>query len=589
MSASLQPPPELSLVQWEKSYRSLNQYIFNSLDVFKAELSTLLFPYFVHVFTSLIIQNQTEAAHRFLLKFQHLHQPAHSKTLSILSTIHNVQQLNDSTIADRFIHSRHTLIVRDSALQLLLTHLHSHKLQSVLAFLNDHVEVKKVDVLRRLHLFDEYDIPLSWGVELNQEEESDDITKAKKRTFQGRVIPLKKNLADTPGNVPSIEQVLTTTPTTQEETQRNKLDVDNRYPCNSESLPSIMMYSLISEGSCTSMDFMSDGSAVACGFDDSTSIVYDVEALAKLREKKGESESEVVLNHHDYSDAVIRLVGHSSPISDLSFIPRSPERALLTGCLSGDVRYWLCPSPKSVSGVPEALEPSGRNLAVFHCHDFPLYCLKPFQRGSYFVTGSHDKTAKMWSLERQNSVRVFADQLSPVTTLESHPNTCYIAVGSADRFIRVYDVRAATCVSRFPVLGHCEPTSMKFTDNGRLLAIGTEEGGVSIWDVAERRFVGFKQAHTKPVHTLSFSHGSGAILSSAGGDGVLKLWSIDDLGSFPHQIDPTSSQLDEWGLGHLASYPTKYTTYHRIGFSPRNLLMGAGTYDTERARSALKL
>jgi hypothetical protein len=64
-----------------------------------------------------------------------------------------------------------------------------------------------------------------------------------------------------------------------------------------------------------------------------------------------------------------------------------------------------------------------------------------------------------------------------------------------------------------------------FSPDGRLLAMGDENGGVSLWDVATRRQLGTTvQLHTATVHALAFNR-AGTMLASASRDGTARLWS----------------------------------------------------------------
>lgn len=54
-------------------------------------------------------------------------------------------------------------------------------------------------------------------------------------------------------------------------------------------------------------------------------------------------------------------------------------------------------------------------LFHFRGHNYPIWCMDVSKNGLFIVTGSHDKTAKLWSLDRTFTVRVFVGHTSDVT------------------------------------------------------------------------------------------------------------------------------------------------------------------------------
>ncbi len=57
-------------------------------------------------------------------------------------------------------------------------------------------------------------------------------------------------------------------------------------------------------------------------------------------------------------------------------------------------------------------------------------------------------------------------------------------------------------------------TSLAFSPDGKVLAVGCEDGGVSAWDVASATRLGAVHLHAAPVWSLAISRGDGALLAS---------------------------------------------------------------------------
>jgi WD40 repeat protein len=68
-------------------------------------------------------------------------------------------------------------------------------------------------------------------------------------------------------------------------------------------------------------------------------------------------------------------------------------------------------------------------------------------------------------------------------------------------------------------------TSVEFSRDGQILANGSDDGTVKLWDVASWQELASMKAHEGTVYSISLSP-DGRILASGGNDGVVKLWDI---------------------------------------------------------------
>jgi WD40 repeat protein len=70
--------------------------------------------------------------------------------------------------------------------------------------------------------------------------------------------------------------------------------------------------------------------------------------------------------------------------------------------------------------------------------------------------------------------------------------------------------------------------SVAFSPDGRLLASGSGDNTIKLWDVASGSEVRTLTGHTKGVNSVAFSP-DGRLLASGSGDGTIRLWDISDL------------------------------------------------------------
>jgi len=71
----------------------------------------------------------------------------------------------------------------------------------------------------------------------------------------------------------------------------------------------------------------------------------------------------------------------------------------------------------------------------------------------------------------------------------------------------------------------CAITSIKFHPDGVILATGTGDNGLKIWDLRQQKPMATFQGHKAAITAVTFSE-NGFYLASGGKDDLLKLWDL---------------------------------------------------------------
>ncbi|RMC11430.1 hypothetical protein DUI87_11549 [Hirundo rustica rustica] len=532
---------------YEEYYSGLKHFIECSLDCHRAELSQLFYPLFVHMYLELVYNQHESEAKSFFERFHGDQECYYQDDLRVLSSLTKKEHMRGNETMLDFRTSKFVLRISRDSYQLLKRHLQEKQNNQIWNIVQEHLYIdifdgmprskQQIDAMvgslageakreaNKAKVFFGLLKEPEFDVPLDDEDEEGENEEGKPKKKKPKKDNVGSKSKKQDPNAPPQNRI--PLPELKDSDKLDKVmnmkEAARRVRLGPECLPSICFYTFLNAyQGLTAVDITDDSSMIVGGFADSTVRVWSV-TPKKLRSVK--------------------------TAADLSLIDKE----------SDDVLERIMD------------EKTASELKILYGHSGPVY-------GTSFSPDS------LWATDHYQPLRIFAGHLADVTCTRFHPNSNYIATGSADRTIRLWDVLNGNCVRIFT--GHKGPIhSLAFSPNGRFLATGATDGRVLLWDIGHGLMVGELKGHTDTIYALRFSR-DGEILASGSMDNTVRLWDAvkafedletDDFTTATGHINLPENSQDLL----LGTYMTKSTPVVHLHFTRRNLLLAAGAYSSQ--------
>jgi WD40 repeat protein len=144
-----------------------------------------------------------------------------------------------------------------------------------------------------------------------------------------------------------------------------------------------------------------------------------------------------------------------------------------------------------------------------------------------------DFLVRLWDIDSGKELHRFAGHLDHLHlhSVTFSPDGRLVASGSFDRTLRLWDVDKALSgvpggPQVHPFSGHLSQVSgVAFSPDGRMLATGSSDRTVKLWDTATGRELRTLSGHQREVRAVAFSPDN-QLLASACADGTVKVWDV---------------------------------------------------------------
>jgi WD40 repeat protein len=144
--------------------------------------------------------------------------------------------------------------------------------------------------------------------------------------------------------------------------------------------------------------------------------------------------------------------------------------------------------------------------------------------GSRAVSGSSDKTLRLWDLRSGKCIRTLEGHAGAVYSVNMTPDCKRAVSGSADRTLRLWNLKTGECIKT--LRGHTEIVgAVSITPDGSRAVSGSSDKTVRVWNLESGKCLWILEGHSDYVKTVSITpDGSRAVSGSS--DKTLRLWDL---------------------------------------------------------------
>ncbi len=166
--------------------------------------------------------------------------------------------------------------------------------------------------------------------------------------------------------------------------------------------------------------------------------------------------------------------------------------------------------------------------------------------GKYIISGSSDKSVKLWSVEERKLVYSFEGHSDSITSVAFSNDGKFIVSGSGsiklnDNSVKLWSVDEKKVAYSFE--GHNDWIySVAFSNNGKFIVSAANDDSIKLWSVDERRILDRFESQSKNIDSVSFSN-NGKYIVLIFNDESIRLWSIKNR-RFAYSLEENNSWIN---------------------------------------------
>ncbi|CAJ0931044.1 unnamed protein product, partial [Mesorhabditis belari] len=248
------------------------------------------------------------------------------------------------------------------------------------------------------------------------------------------------------------------------------------------------------------------------------------------------------------------LEGHNGWVTQIATTTRDDRTTVISSSRDKTIIVWDVDN----STVNETGQ-VGRPLKSLHGHGHFVSDVVISSDGQFALSGSWDKSLRLWDLNTGASTRRFASHEKDVLSVAFSADNRQIVSGSRDRTIKLWNT-LAQC--KFTIQEDCHTdwvSNVRFSPNVRdpvIVSAGWDKV-VKVWNLGNCRLKTNHIGHTGYINTVTVSP-DGSLCASGGRDGNAMLWDLNE-GKHLYTLNGSGT------INALAFSPNRYWLCAAVG------------------------
>ncbi|KAJ8330858.1 U3 small nucleolar RNA-associated protein 13 [Batrachochytrium dendrobatidis] len=204
----------------------------------------------------------------------------------------------------------------------------------------------------------------------------------------------------------------------------------------------------------------------------------------------------------------------AAPCSNMS----SAGQFIITGSQDRTIKMW------EIGDIAKCgnSETKFKAKYTFQAHDKDIQSIAVAPNNKLFVSGALDRTAKMWSVADGTLVGTFKGHKRGIWCVKFSPIDQIVATASTDKSIKLWNINDFTCIRTFE--GHLNTVlNVSFLTAGMQLVSTGSDGLVKLWTIKDNECVATLDNHNDRIWGLAVDRSEQHVLSGSS-DSTITIW-----------------------------------------------------------------
>ncbi|TAE54984.1 MAG: WD40 repeat domain-containing protein [Nostocales cyanobacterium] len=178
---------------------------------------------------------------------------------------------------------------------------------------------------------------------------------------------------------------------------------------------------------------------------------------------------------------------------------------------------------KTLASVQTERPKNWRCVNTLYGHSNYVFAVAVNPQGKTFISGSADKTVKVWDIETGENLNTFTGHSNFVCAVAYSHDGSVVSSGSYDKTFKLWhDSQSKTFIEHSGCV-----TSIAFSSNGEFFATSSMDKTIKVWNAKEEKLIYSITDHRNYINAIAFTK-YGDKLISCDGDKTIKIWNVKE-------------------------------------------------------------